>query len=65
MLISAKTDPKYVKWSRAVIDMLIDKLGVPNGDAQGIFEAREDEARRLFLDGKPSEYAGGVLLGNQ
>lgn len=29
----------WEQWGRAVIDNLIDRLEIPNGDAQAIFEA--------------------------
>lgn len=47
-----------IEWDREIIDCIIEQLDVPNGDAQGIFEAHPFEtAQGWAIGSKPIEVA--------
>ena len=45
---------KREEWEREIIDHIIELLEVPNGDAQGIFEAHPFEAAQGWAKGSES-----------
>jgi len=49
-------------WERQVLNLLIDRLNIPNGDAQGIYEVKEQQMRELYSQGKSPEDAVETLL---
>jgi hypothetical protein len=44
--------PDRVQWEEAVLQEMSEKLGVPNGDAQGMMEARPDDIDAAFAAGE-------------
>lgn len=44
-----------VNFERELINLIIQNLEVSNGDAQGIFEAKEPEAITCFLNGSTAQ----------
>lgn len=49
-------------WEREIMDLLIEKLGVSNGDAQGIFEAHTFEVSQEWSKGNSSSEAAQRLI---
>jgi hypothetical protein len=49
-------------WEREIIDVLIERLEVSNGDAQGIFEAHTFEMAQEWSKGSPASVAAQRLI---
>lgn len=50
-------------WDRAIIDQLIEKLGVSNGDAQGVFEANSFKVIQSWGKGLTAPQAAETIIG--
>ncbi len=46
---------KYQTWEREIINLLIDKMEIPNGDAQGIVEANSFTMQQGWVAGNTPE----------
>lgn len=49
-------------WEREIMDLLIEKLEIPNGDAQGVFEAHTFEIAQEWSKGSPASVAAQRLI---
>jgi hypothetical protein len=49
-------------WEREIMDLLIEKLEITNGDAQGIFEAHTFEVSQELCLAKSSSEAAQRLI---
>ncbi|MBL4901008.1 MAG: hypothetical protein JKX76_15480 [Colwellia sp.] len=53
---------KREDWEREIMDFLIDRLEIQNGDAQGMYEARLFEVTQEWAKGSsPSEAANRII----
>lgn len=60
-MTALKFGTTWEHWSREVIDILITKLEISNGDAQGIFEAQEKMAIQIWHASYTPEQAATAI----